>query len=962
MSIFKNIAFTLFYFSIFLVSLTLSYSSQFYLDTQNQEYQVFTSNIDPQLSLNFTSKSLEDLYINRAWFNSVLVEDSPFPIQISPLSSQIMDISLPSSIDLRVENVDIELELSSNQESQDSSLETTGDPLKFTLHYISNNTKVLYYSSLDNLEEQELTTEAILRGDDDELYLHFNNRITQYDLQLNGETFSYKEFVSVVLQDMYDTITIDMTSLQSGEYDASLLYTDIAGNTYTQDFILIIADLPLEISKVYSKVDSNTYPYYYHPNFQTQEIYSSSRNYNIQFETNYNATCYVEQVTEFKPVFDVEPFSTQKKKHSIPVEIFDSSHLKRGMWIMCENLNSPYKDEERVYLSEKLFGEQSLLDFVYLPSQEFEITYIYPREIVTHSTPRIEAQTSHESFCEYALFNKENYTLLAPSSNFLTHTKEDSQDLGLGDITVYVRCIDKLYSIKEETLNFEIDPQKSTQLTYWEPKYTAQEYVDFEMEVSDPTAKCSFISRLSTIGGNDLSDETLIEPTRTDNQRLYFEGIGPFTKEGENSQLYLKCVNSQDRVSELNFYVIYDPTPPQISNITLYNSVFGPTTTFSKDDYMRINLNVDSDVEVIDFYTISFENSGIKKNSSTLPIEITDNFSKDTSFTITVTDKLERKSKEESMDYTFDTTPPTMNIKVATSTTTRIVTCNDGFEDCAGILYGTSMIDTSCTPKKVYEKETEIDVFGMNYLCVKAYDAAGNIVNETVSVGSSSNILGLRDFEFNTTPISTKEEEGEATTKKEEEKESNDEEETSFDITDLIENEEDAGFNWIVLSAFAFILLAGGVGGYIAYSRGYLDDQLEMFGIKKNSTSHSKKNNIKEETLKNSNVSMPNTKENSITTNKSSSATKTQEASLQTQNKKYDSHLDKLNDFIDTTLDKKSELFDEFNSNTLKGNVKTFKDTLLENQKSKEDEIDAFEKFYNEKKKKESKETKEDKK
>ena len=51
-------------------------------------------------------------------------------------------------------------------------------------------------------------------------------------------------------------------------------------------------------------------------------------------------------------------------------------------------------------------------------------------------------------------------------------------------------------------------------------------------------------------------------------------------------------------------------------------------------------------------------------------------------------------------------------------------------------------------------------------------------------------------------------------------------------------------------------------------------------------------------------------------------------------------------------INKNSKVFDEFNSNATKGNVKSFKDTLIKNQKSKEQEAKEFESYYKNKKSK----------
>ena len=356
-------------------------------------------------------------------------------------------------------------------------------------------------------------------------------------------------------------------------------------------------------------------------------------------------------------------------------------------------------------------------------------------------------------------------------------------------------------------------------------------------------------------------------------KNYFFDNIGPFSKEGKNDQLYLKCVNDESRVSEMNFYVIYDPTPPVISEVVLQNNYYGPTTKFSKDDYMVIDFEVDSDI--IEYYTIEFKNSGIKKNFTSKPITILENFSQDTSFTLQAFDKLERESKLVLTNYEFDKVNPILEIKVASSSSTRKVSCKDGFEDCVRIEYGLSSINSSCTAKTTYSNSTEIDVFGVNYLCVNGYDEAGNKVSQTVSVGSSGGIFIPQPIgDVNITPTFDDEPLENSTPSFE------DETDEDFNLTGIQIPDSQDEFNWVLLSAFAFILLLVGTGGYYAYSRGYLDDQLIAMGMKKKK---------KQEPIIGTDAYKPIPKKE---LSKSKSPQK---------GNKYDAHLDKLNDFIDST-------------------------------------------------------------
>ena len=451
---------------VFLIVLILMFSSSifasgFYLDSSVNEFQIYTSNEKPQIQLEFESKSSEQLQVEKIKFDGTSISYTNLPRNISPNEKVNLNFTFPNSVDLVSNSVDVELEVKPTNELISDELELVGDPLEFTVNYLPSNTAITHYSSQKSPLKQVLSFGPIIRGDDEELHLHFEHRIVKYEFQVDNQYFTSEEFISSELQDIPDTVSIDVSSLNSGSYDVTVAYENIAGDVNVQTFILTIADLPLAITKVYNKADSNSYPYYFNSKFNTNEIYASSRNYDLVFETNYEATCYFEQAVEFKDYFNVIPITNQVKEHRIPIELFQSSVRKAGMWIMCENVQSPFKEEERVYLSEKIFNEKTLIDFIYLDSQnDFDITYSYPKEIITFTPPIVEAHTNHDSFCEYSVTNKENYVLMQANSNYLEHKKNDSINFPLGNIVVNLKCTDKVYNIAEERLEFEVKSSK----------------------------------------------------------------------------------------------------------------------------------------------------------------------------------------------------------------------------------------------------------------------------------------------------------------------------------------------------------------------------------------------------------------------------------------------------------------------------------------------------------------------
>ena len=921
-------------FLIFLISCLLYspiYSSQFYDDVFANQYVVYTPNEQPTIELSLESKSSQELQVSRIFFDGIAREYPFLPVNISPNEEIDLSFLTPSNVDVTSNEVQVELEIiPASEELEDLNLELIGDPRQFVIRYLKNNTEITQYFSQRNPELQPLALDPILRENDERLTLLFSNPIVAYQAYFENESldfefFQSEEFTSSIISDIPNQAELDISFFNPGTYTIQMYYKDIAGSEYLETFTLTIADPPLEIVKVYSREDSSSYPYYFNPIFDTNTVHSNIKNFDFVFETNHEATCYFRTLSTFREIEDdtllPQPFSSRAVEHRLSIEIPQNSDRLEGVWIMCENELSPFRKEERVYTSEEMFNSKTLISFVHLPTRnDFEITYVYPTGIVTATSPVIEAHTSHKSFCEYSFTTTGSRILMDFNDDFTQHFRNDSTVFNIGANTVFLRCIDELFNIDEKTLTFTIDPSQGTQITNWQPKLTVKEFEIVEIEVSDPLSECTFVKELSSIGSNNISGRGFEDPIRKEGQKFFFE-IGPFIEE-RRYNLNLKCNNQNGFQSNPEFYIDYDPTPPVVSNVVLDNGFISPTTKFSNSEFMNIDFEVDS--SAIAYYLVEFSNSEIIINTTRKPIEVRQNFSADTSFTLEAVDELGRSSRSVTTSYSFDFEVPTIDIKLGNSSTQRIITCVDGFDDCTRVEFGLSSIKSSCIPKNLYLNNKEIDVFGINFLCAQGFDEAGNRVNKTIEISSSTDFFN--PDAFNSSLNDTFENSGFDEDRFNFSSEDDNSDNSGFNLTGLTNPPtEEGGFNWVVLSAFAFILLALGAGGYYAYKRGYLDDQLIAMGIKK-----------KSEPIKGAG------EYESI--GKRSLASKTSKSPQKSS--RYDSHLNKLNDFIDSTLNKKSGLFDEFDSKGTKGNVKSFKDTLIENKKSRKEDAKDFESFH----------------
>ena len=264
------------------------------------------------------------------------------------------------------------------------------------------------------------------------------------------------------------------------------------------------------------------------------------------------------------------------------------------------------------------------------------------------------------------------------------------------------------------------------------------------------------------------------------------------------------------------------------------------------------------------------------------------------------------------------------------------------------IKYSLSNSKESCTPSTDYISGL-IEVGNNKWICAWAKDRAGNEIRAKEKVsplppqsqgGSVSGEISQRDED-----------------EREEEKGEQEELDDGFETTDIDEGEDSGGGKGLIIAAIVLVVVSiSGGGAYYAYRKGYLDTQLEKFGIKRNKSLKPLGKSPVRFTTGSSGVSSD---------NKQDLKPKT----------KYDSHLSKLNRFIDDTLKSGQSVFDKFDK-VDKGKVNKYDDTLLKKRKnvkyskedfddfhsksnasgksspkkSLEDEAQDFEKFYKEKK------------
>ncbi|MCH8519473.1 MAG: hypothetical protein LAT82_01835 [Nanoarchaeota archaeon] len=912
-------------------------ATSFYQDNEGK-YLVFTTNSNPLISLNLESRSNSVLVVDEILINNVKREYSNLPRQIQPFTSVNLNFEIPLVETLSSTPIQIKI---NSLDSTSQELEIAGDPTQFHLKYVDSQQSTLTsyrVESNGNISLNQLeNSNIIIREGDSRVFLDFPLELIEYDVRINSNLEKDMSTTSKKLAELPKIISLDTSSLTKGNYPLQITYRDVTNQVKQLNLNLLVLEEPLKITKVYSNQDEMSYNYYFNTKFSDSEVYSNSRNFDLVFDTNQEASCYKEELATFNDFVTSTPLTNQVTTHRIPISIENAR--ENGIWIMCQNLNSSFAELDRVYLSEALFNKRDLFSAVFLENiQPIRIISAEPNGLLTSEPIIIDARTSSRGVCKYSVESLEISSDLDSTEEQTRHRKTNVLASQRGEFEIKIDCFDRLYNTDTKTLQINIDSTEQIRIVSFVPKLVFTELANIEIQITDTSATC----RIEAPSIREAS----FTPARVEGRTLYFEDVGPFIEEGK-IDMRLICVNQESRVSRNEFSLTFDKTQPTISGVRLFNSKLGPTTFFSDSSFMRIE--VDSTIRDLAYYLVEFTNSDIVINSSSSRIDVTDDFSQDTSLKIRGFDIYGRSTNEFVSNYQFDTTPPAINIKMGSSSTKLIIECDGGVSGCNTVQYDLSSTRDNCQPRTSYENSSEIDVFGKIFICVKAIDNAGNEVTLIEEINARDNFTPPpREDDQNPPIIDDQTPPRNDTTLPPIVDDSQDDD--PFRPIDPIAPDEEE-FNWILLSAFAFVLLLVGAGGYYAYNRGYLDNQLIAMGVKKkrtNSSSDPYKGVVPYSQIPRKDL------------NKGSTASAIASQGVSNTGKtpnKYDSHLSKLNEFIDSTLKKDSNMFDEFKKDNTKGKTDNFKDTLLKNRKSVKDEKESFEDFYKSSKEKEKNES-----
>lgn len=800
------------------------------------------------------------------------------------------------------ENDEIYFELNVVKLATNSKIEVSGEPLKFQIRLDMQSPILISPSSnqiLVNDLEQEFT-------------FTFDEKISLFEIKNNnGDVIVSKPSNTLSFENQYSDMI--KFSFESGELTVGtnkyiVSYIDFAGNEVEKEIDFAFKGEDLTLTLLTRKDDSNLKYFYEIENsdFFENKIYFKENEYDLVIQTNKPATCYFSSsffsFVEFEDLFENADYSqftsTDGLYHTFPI------NGKTLVWVACAD---KVFTEDVIYLNRVLGLGDNLVRFEKYTSN-FEISRFYPQAIVSNVPFEIEVITTQDAICSFK-FGNSNFVEFLNVTNKQKHIQENI-NLDNGNHNIEISCYDKLYNIKTQNKNVLIDTESGPRVIGDKTFYTDSSSTPILLQFSED-AIC--VSSKEKIDGGDFNSTT---PINGEGLEKTITPTGIVL--GENDY-YIYCESSGQLIMS-KIEILFDPNQPTIKDLVFVND--RSSSNFLVDDN-EIEFEVEYEGLIpVKRYEIEivFSNFSMYKNFSRSSGVYNGDVSNAKKFKIKLINMLDKTSNTLEKQIVFDLHSPTVTIVGYNEN--KKITCTDMESGCDKVYYGFSQTIIDCSANTYYELGDEIEVGNNLFICAKGIDFVGNVDLDQVGLydtsfnyGGSSGDVDLCNPEFDEDCEIV---DGKVVINWDDDNTPNEVEVDDNPFTQTPgEGVESTESNALIIAA-AVIVLLGGIGGgsYYAYRKGYLDKQLEKFGIfRAKANGLSGASTGAKSSPGSSNMYTPIRKSND----------KKKEVTKKTG---YDRNLRKINTFIDDTLSKDDDVFASFDS-TSKGKTKGYDDTLI---------------------------------
>lgn len=928
------------FFLIFILSFfQLSFSISLY-DENIGEYVSYISNSNPTFKFNFSTTG-RSIYINNTYIhlpNSTIRSLIDIDVMLNGSNSKWSQNFNLSDFDLDIETLNLlnsELYVGYNAidlDDPNQEVFSTGMPNKLLVKYSLGGVELQSNSVFGRSDifflDENLKTNLI-----------FNDKIVSYTLyQSDLENLIYFDsfkFKGGYVNDFSNVLTLnfDQIDINSNVSEFVIDVVDFYGVTTRIPFKISNIEQPLKINLI-TKKDNSNLDYYFdsnpkYINLFNKTLFYSKNKFDLVVETNKNAICYG---SSSSLTGDFASFDDFKKGGLSLIKLttvdglihtfknFDP--ILNSIWVYCES--SILKDDFS-YLNYDLLNSYN-----YIKTQNYfssmNIDFYYPGSKITQSNFKPVVRTNSKGICYYQL--NSNPQVEMQSQNYFNHSYL-SIDLDIGKHELTYWCYDRVYNTDKVSFTLEVDPNANAQIL--SPKsneilYTNTVSSTFDIILSEDVSCYASKDLVNGSQKNSLTNELIGEGLE---RKLNVNGLNF----GENF-IYVYCKKNVGWYDDVNsFKIVYDNLAPSLSNFTFLNDDKDEVEYLGSYYDIDFKFDVDSLSPVERYYvSVLLKNGTYKKEFSSKPKSISsDDFEEARSISIIAENIFGRNSSAITKTLKFDFIEPILTISNLGNDLS--INCVDTLSGCSKIYYGFSQTGIDCRTSFEYDINDTLNPRDQAYICAKAYDKAGNSFETQLTL---VDLDSLNDNDFGDFNDSLYDDWDDYQQDSLDNVSGNLDSQEDFNYEDPFNSQnysqdESDDSNGVIIAASIMILLASISGGsYYAYRKGYLDIQLEKFGVFKN------------ENLNRNSDGLDNKVKNDLEINR---INKNVPSSVAIPKSDYDSHFKKLNKFIDSTLNSSNEVFDSFKDSG-KGRVKGYQDTLLKNKKSLDVSKEDFDDFY----------------
>lgn len=820
-------------------------------------------------------------------------------------------------------------------DSQGEEPSTQGIPTRFQVQIDTKEPELVF--------DEGLTNYVVSTGNL-ETNLEFSEPLQYLKVYKGDEIFIEENVVSFQAQDFISNYEFRIFNSSQGLQEYQIDMIDRAGNLVSTTLSVLVSGDPLSLNLLTRAQDSSL-TYYFNSSqlgLFEKNIYSNSQDLVLTFESSKNARCFfsdqlsdetdlslksVQEWLGYLGDANYEEMQTSQggTLHSIPLTLPDNSVYP--FFVGCYDR---YNTQDDLFLSETLTNNEEMMNLVYYQGGDLSLAIDSPASLVGQSDVFFQTTTSSKAACSLHL--QDEKVLDFATNDYLTHTSTPQFSDGEYDFTFF--CYDVVYNTAQKTKTITVDKSAGISLTFTSPNYyegifySPSSSIDVEFSTGQTPDSCRFsTTRINPQVSAEFESVTEIESTISSNQ-FSFQATSLLAQ--SNNTHYIYCKSQEGLITTTELPIVYDSLGPQLSNLRFNNygsfseefigSPSSLTTQFLVDSLTPISLfrvslfGSNSTSEIFEF-----SNSQDERNY-TKELKISENLENYNKVVIIAQTIIGTNSSPLTKNFALDLSPPQVSLSNLGGKWT--ITCEDLQSGCAKSWIGVSRNEGSCNPTTPYTQNLTLNTTGFSYVCAEAQNYAG-VISSLVTKETGFIPLTETPGTINLTEDTSSNQSSSNQTQN-----NTPQNETSIDDEPLEyepfepQGTKDSSTPYYILTAVVLLLAFSGAGGWYAYKKGYLDDQLEKMGI------HVKK---------------PSSASNSASSLNFQTGTQ-KRPKLVSKKSKYDQHLKKLNKFLDDQLDKNQGVYDSF-SESQKGKVKGYKDSM-HNQHTKDVNKSSYDEFY----------------